>query len=74
MQERRSKVRKVTRIAQKQHLDLTKSLDRIAAECRSDVLLLECLGVEEVRHGGPFVALKGPIVIAPSLQKDAKSG
>lgn len=65
---------KVTRITQKRRLDLTKSLDRIAAGCQSDVLLLECLGVEEVRHGVPFVALKGPIVISPSLQKDAKSG
>jgi hypothetical protein len=49
------------------------SLNNVVAECWSCVLLLECLSTEGGRHGGPFIAPKDPIVVAPSLQKEAKN-
>jgi hypothetical protein len=48
------------------------SLDNVVAECRSYVLLLECLDYEGGRHGGAFIAPNDPIDAAPSLQKYAK--
>jgi hypothetical protein len=36
-------------------------------------MLLECLGVEGGHHGGPFIAPKVRVVVAPSLQKHAKN-
>jgi hypothetical protein len=41
------------------------SLEGIVAVCQGDVLLFDCLGTEEVRHEGSFIAPKGPIVVAP---------
>jgi hypothetical protein len=37
------------------------------------MLLLEFFGAEGGRYVGAFIAPKGPIVVAPSLQKPAKT-